>query len=145
MATTPKNNVAGTWRLASAQLDPQGANTPIFGPQPSGLLMFAEDLHFVELLHDPAVPKFAADAWNQGTAAENKAAVAGSLSLYGTYTVDDDGNFYSERVLGATFPNWNGLARGRRELTLTVEGDRMTERLTDPGAPLVVIEWQRVK
>ena len=144
MPTNAKNNIAGTWKLISAQLDPQGANTPLFGTSPAGLLVFTEDLHFVELLHNPAVPGFAANDRTRGTAAENQAAVVGSLSIYGTYTVDEAGNFFSERVLGSSFPNWNGLARDHRELTLTVAGQRLTEHLTDPGAPLVLIEWERV-
>ena len=144
MPTNAKNNIAGTWKLVSAQLDPQGVNTSLFGAAPAGLLVFTEDLHFVELLHNPAVPKFADNNREQGTAAENQAAIIGSLSIYGTYTVDEAGNFASERVLGSSFPNWNGLARDRRELTMTVQGTRMTEHLTDPGAPLVLIEWERV-
>lgn len=143
MSPNSKNNLAGTWKLVSAQLDPQGANTPLFGAAPAGLLVFTADLHFIELLHNPAVPRFAANDRERGTAAENQAALVGSLGLYGTYTVDEAGNFSSERVLGATFPNWNGLARDRRELTLTVQGNRLTERLTDPGTPLVLLEWER--
>lgn len=141
----PKNNIAGTWQLVSAQSDPQGANAPLFGAQPSGLLIFTEDLHFAEVLRNPAVPSFAADNPNQGTDAENKAAMTGGLGISGTYTVDEDGNFYSERVLNTTFPNWNGLARDRRQLTLTLEGNRMTERLADPGKPLTLIIWERVQ
>ena len=110
----------------------------------AGLLVFTADLHFVELLHNPAVPRFASSNREQGTAAENQAAIIASLGIYGTYTVDEEGDFYSEQVLGSTFPNWNGLARDRKELTLTVQGNRMTEHLTDPGVPLVLIEWERI-
>lgn len=55
----------------------------------------------------------------QGTDAENRAAVAGALGLGGTYTVDEDGNFASER----TFPNRNGLSRDTSRLTKTVQGE----------------------
>ena len=147
-ATKPaksKNNIVGTWRLVGGYFDPQGANTPIFGAQPNGLLIFTEDLHFCEVLRDTEVPRFASGSRDQGTAAENKAAVIGSLGLYGTYTVDEAGNFSGEKLLGSTFPNWNGLARNRSQLTLTVQGNRMVERLTDPGVPLIVVEWERVK
>jgi hypothetical protein len=138
-----RNNIAGTWRLVSAQLDPQGLNSPLYGPQPSGILIFTADYHFAVVVHNPHVPAFAGSSPGQGTAVENQAAVAGSLGLYGTYQVDAQGEFLSEVVLGSTFPNWNGLARTREQLTETVTGDQMLERLTDPGNPPIELVWQR--
>lgn len=137
------NKVAGTWRLVSAQLDPNGRNEALYGPNPSGQLIFTADGFFSVVVHNPAVPPFAAGAPGQGTAAENQAAVAGSLALYGTYLVDENGEFLSEVVLGCTFPNWNGLHRTRQQLTETVTGDLMVEHLTDPGSPLIELQWQR--
>jgi len=137
------NKVVGTWRLVSAQLDPQGLNSPLYGPEPSGILIFTADYHFAVIVHNPQVPAFAGGSPGQGTAAENQATVAGSLGLYGTYQVDEQGEFFSEVVLGSTFPNWNGLARTRQQLTETITGNQMLERLTDPGSPPIELVWQR--
>ena len=70
--------------------------------------------------------------------------VTRDLALYGTYTVDKRGRFATEHVIASTFPNWNGLDRDTRQITETVEGDAMTERLQDPGGPQIVIVWKRV-
>jgi len=138
------NRILGTWRPVSVRYDPDGATIEPFGPRPGGLLTFSENGTFVEVLHNPDLPRFAAETRDKGTAEENAAAIAGALGIYGTYTVDDNGDFASEVVQGSTFPNWNGLARRRGQLTLTVEGDSMIEDLRDPNRPPVAIVWERV-
>ncbi len=140
-----KNLVAGTWIMVSAQADPDGANKPLFGPHPTGQLIFTEDLHFADVLVNPGIPKFASSDRAQATDAENKAVVTGDLALYGTYTVDEEGHFANEHVIASTFPNWSGLNRDTSRLTETVDGDTMVERLQDPGSPQIVIVWKRAK
>ncbi len=142
---TRPNNVAGTWRMVSAQIDPDGQNRPAYGAAPSSLLVFTADLHFVEVMTDSAIPKFASDERGQGTAPENQAAMRSSIGLFGTYTVDENGNFSGNRVAGATFPNWVGSVRTRQQLQMVVEGDRMRETFTRPEGTKIVIVWQRVK
>ncbi len=80
----PHNKVLGTWRMASAQIDPEGRNLPADGPAPKSLLVFTADLHFVEVLTDSTIPKFASNARGHGTAEENRAAMAGSIGFFGT-------------------------------------------------------------
>lgn len=84
-----KNLVVGTWLMVSAKADPDGENRDLFSSNPSGLLIFTEDLHFSDVLVNPEVPSFASSDRAMGTATENKAVVAGDLALYGTYTVDE--------------------------------------------------------
>jgi hypothetical protein len=131
--------------MVSAQADPSGENKPLFGAHPNGLLIFTADFHFADVLINPDVPKFTSGDRAEGTDAENKAVVARDLALYGTYTVDEQGNFATEHVTASIFPNWNGLERDTRTITETVEGDTMTERLQDPGGPQIVIVWKRAK
>ena len=141
----PTNRVAGTWEIVSAKADPKGENRDLYGPEPAGQLIFGEDMRFAVVINNPAVPHFTEKDRAKGTAAENKAAVAGALALYGTYTVDSAGHFAGERVLGSTFPNWNGLARNTTTLTESVDGDNMIEHLHDPGGPFIEIVWRRVR
>jgi hypothetical protein len=145
VAAQPLNQVLGTWRMVSAQIDPGGRNVPAYGPAPSGLLVFTEDMHFVEVLTDSTIPKFASSARGNGTADENRAAMAGSIGFFGTYTVDDNGVFSGDKVEGSTFPNWVGDQRTRRELQLVVDGDRMTENFQRPEGTRIAITWQRVR
>lgn len=139
-----KNQVVGTWRLVSAQIDPENKDQPAYGRQPNGLLSFTPDMHYVAVLTDADVPRFASDVRGEGTDAENKAAMSGSIGFFGTYSVDDDGVFTGNRVDGSTFPNWIGSVRTTKELRLVVEGDSMKEEFERPDGTKIVICWQRV-
>ncbi|WP_407529159.1 lipocalin-like domain-containing protein [Methylobacterium oryzisoli] len=141
----PANQVLGTWRMVSARIDPDGRNAPAYGARPNGLLVFTPDMHFVEVLSDADVPRFASNARGQGSAEENRAAMAGSIGFFGTYTVDAAGAFSGNRVEGSTFPNWIGDVRTTEQLQLVVEGDRMRESFRRPDGTRIAIEWQRVR
>ena len=138
------NKILGTWRMVTAQIDPDGRNQPAYGTRPAGLLSFTPDMHFVEVLTDADIARFASDARGQGTDAENRAAMAGSIGFFGTYSVDATGEFDGNRVEGATFPNWIGGVRTRKELSLVVDGDHMTERFQRPDGTRIEILWRRV-
>ncbi len=139
-----QNKVLGTWRMVSAQIDPDGKNLPAYGSAPNSLLVFTADMHFVEVLTDSTIPKFASNERGKGTAEENRAAMAASIGLFGTYAVDETGDFSGNRVAGSTFPNWIGDVRTRKELRFVVDGDRMSETFTRPGGTKIKIVWKRV-
>ncbi|CAM4270476.1 lipocalin-like domain-containing protein [Bordetella muralis] len=139
------NKVQGTWRVVSAQIEEDGKTRPVYGEQPQGMLVFTPDMHFVEVLTDGSTPRFASSARGQGTDAENRAAMASSIGFFGTYSVDEHGEFSGNRVLGSTFPNWVGSTRTSKELSLVVKGDRMSERFQRPEGSRVTIEFERVR
>lgn len=141
----PPNKVLGTWRMASAQIDSGGKSQPAYGPAPNSLLVFTADGHFIEVLTDSTVPRFASNARGHGTAEENQAAMAGSIGFFGTYTVDADGDLNGDRVDGSTFPNWVGDVRTRKELQIVVGDDHLTETFQRPEGTKIVIVWQRVR
>lgn len=143
-ASASENKVLGTWRIVKAVVNPETDNLLPYGPQPQGLLVFTPDMHFIEVLNDPRVPKFAINARDKGTPAENQAAMAGAIGFYGTYTVDEHGEFTGNTVLGSTFPNWIGDVRKTDRLQLTVDGDTMRETFVRPSGQRILIEWKRV-
>lgn len=143
--TVAENQVVGTWRMISATIDPGGKNSPAYGENPNGLLVFTPDMHFVEVLTDADIPRFSSNVRGEGTDDENRMAMANSIGFFGTYTVDEKGEFSGNHVEGATFPNWIGSVRTRDDLRLVVAGDRMTERFRRPEGTEIQIEWQRVK
>ncbi|WP_025591281.1 lipocalin-like domain-containing protein [Agrobacterium tumefaciens] len=143
--TAAKNQVVGTWRMISATIDPGGKNIPAYGENPDGLLVFTPDMHFVEVLTDADVPRFASNARGEGTDDENRMAMSRSIAFFGTYTVDENGEFSGNTVEGSTFPNWIGSVRTRDDLTLVVTGDRMLEKFRRPEGTEIRIEFQRVK
>ncbi len=141
----PENQVVGTWRMVSATIDPGGKNIAAYGDKPNGLLVFTPDMHFVEVLTDADVPSFASNARGEGTDDENRMAMSRSIGFFGTYTVDEKGEFSGNRVEGSTFPNWVGSVRTRDDLRLVVDGDRMSEHFRRPDGTRIRIEFQRVK
>ena len=140
-----QNKIVGTWAPASVQAEIGGKTVDLYGVAPTGSLIFTENMRFSVIVHDPRLPRFASDDRAKATQSETLAAAAGSLALYGTYTVGDDGQFFDQVVEGSTFPNWNGLKRGREQLTLNADGDVMTEHFANlPDGPQIKIVWKRV-
>ena len=140
-----KNNVVGTWSLISGYLDNHGTHIDILGPHPGGMLVFTEDLHFIVIVHNPDIPKFASGDRANATPEEYKTAVTNSLGVYGTYTVDENGEFGEEHVLGSTFQNMNGHTRGKNEITVKVEDDRLMEIQKIADGINVHLDWERAK
>ena len=138
-----KNKVVGLWRPETIQATVNGQTMEPFGPKPTGLLCFHESLRFVELMSDPSVAQYASGVRENGTAEENKAAIVGNLALFGTYTLDDEGNFTGNTVEGCTFPNWIGDHRTADQIQEIVDGDHMLE-IFQSGDVRVEIHWQRV-
>jgi hypothetical protein len=143
--TRPRNQVLGTWRMVSAEIERANGRVPAYGQRPSGLLIFAPDMHYVEVLTDGDLPRFASDVRGEGTAQENARVMATNIGMFGTYTVDADGQFTGNRVEGATFPNWIGNVRTRKDLRIVVDGDRMTENFTRPDGTRIMIVFERVR
>jgi hypothetical protein len=144
-AQTPPNKVVGTWRPISATVEVNGVTSLPYGSEPQGMLVFTSDMHFVLLLRDPRIPRFASNERGQGTNEENKAAMAGTLALSGRYSVDPAGNFSGNVVEGSNFPNWIGDVRTTKELTMVIQGDRLIENFQRPGGAKVTIVWERVR
>ena len=140
-----KNNVAGIWRLTSAYMDDHGTRINVFGFHPSGMLIFTEDLHFIVVINNPDIPKFVSGDRSNATPEEYKTAVVNSLGVYGTYTIDENGDFVEEHVMGSTFPNMNGTSRGGNELTEKVDGDRIMESLKIADGVNLNVVWQRAQ
>lgn len=131
--------------MVSAQVERNGRSQPAYGEQPNGMLAFTPDMRYVEVLMDSSLPPFASEARGEGTDQENRAAMAGSIGMFGTYTVDAEGRFSGNRVEGATFPNWVGDVRTTDDLRIVVDGDRMTENFTRPDGTRITIAFERVR
>ena len=143
--TMKKNNVVGTWTLVSGYLDNHGKHIDILGLHPAGMLIFTEDLHFTVIIHNPDIPKFASGDRANGTPEEYKTAVTNSLGVYGTYTVNESGDFLEEHILGSTFQNMNGATRGTDHIGVKVDGNRMMESQKIADGIAVSLVWQRAQ
>ena len=128
-------DLVGTWKLVSAVAQQGGTKTDMFGPDPSGTLVFGSDGHYALIYLRRDLPKFASGSRLTGTPDQNRAIVQGSVAHFGTYEVDEAGKVLVLRIEGGTFPNWDG-AEQRRPFSLS--GDELT--YTSPGSTGVATE-----
>ena len=137
--------LVGTWAPVSAVItDPGGGKTEVFGPRPTGMLVFTADGQYAVVVRREELPKFAANSRAKGTAEENRAVVAGSIAHYGRYTVDAKDGTVSFHIQGSTYPNWYGMTQKR---PFTVKGDQLTYKVPAPSVTSGSGElvWKRVK
>jgi Lipocalin-like domain len=119
--STLKEQVVGTWSLVSAANEIDGKRIENFGSNPLGYMMFTSDGHFSVNFVRANRPNFVSNNRETGTPEENRAAVQGNISAFGTYTLDPDGSV-TFRIIGSSFPNWNGTVQKR---IIEVNGDQL--------------------
>ncbi len=115
------DKLVGTWAdVSNLNVAKDGSQSEIFGPNPSGLVMFQPNGRFMVIYTRSDLPKFVAGNRMQGTPEENKAIVQGTFAMFGTYSVA--GKTLTLNVTGGTWPNWTGTTR-TAELTFRTDDD----------------------
>jgi hypothetical protein len=134
-------DLVGTWQLVSNVIDQNGKKTDQFGPHPHGILYFENNGRYVLSIVADGLPKFAGNGRMNGTDAENKAIVQGSISHFGTYSVD--GGKIVFHVEHATFPNWDGGTQAR---PFKLSGDDLSffVAAASAGGGSSVVTWRRM-
>jgi hypothetical protein len=142
-AQTLKQQLVGPWTFVSSTtklLD----GSPLWGDDPKGLTIFTENGRFVDIIMRSDRSKFASNNRTQGTPEENKASAQGTISVFGTYTVDEANKTYSVRIEGSSYPNLEGTVQTR---PFTISGDEF--RFTNPaptnGQPVSQLVFKRAK
>ena len=128
-----------------------GTEEPLFGPNPIGSLMISPNGRYsVQIMRVVNRPQFASKNLNTGTPEENKAAIQGMISHFGTYTADENDKSLTLLVEGSSFPNLQGIKQKWQIENIT--DDMLTLRLpaatsTNPAAGFVAVEvvWRKVK
>jgi hypothetical protein len=136
-AAQSAKDLVGSWTVVSVDA---------YGPNPKGSLIFEADGRFSLQLMRSDLPKYASNNRTQGTPAEYKATVEGSLSYFGTYSVS--GTDLLLHVDGSTFPNWTGTDQKRVNLSVTGDDLKYTNTAPSgggPGAAAIPLVWKRVK
>jgi Lipocalin-like domain len=119
---TIKDTLAGTWTLLLVDnVKDDGTHVPAYGPNPDGTLIFTSDGHFSYQITRYARPAFASKNLRGGTASEIKAAFEGTISSFGTYTVDEASKTITYRVTASSFPNWDDTVQKRPITAITEE------------------------
>jgi hypothetical protein len=119
---TLREQIVGTWNFIVAEVSaPDGKKSFPFGETPKGLLIFTADGHFSQIHVASDVPKIASGNRLTGTPEEYAAIMRRSLSVFGTYTVDEGKKTVTFKIASSTFPNWQGEAQERRIDKLTAD------------------------
>lgn len=122
--------IVGAWRYVSVDtVRPDGSRTPMYGPDPQGLVIFDGNGHYALINARSDQPRFASNSRLQGTPEEYQAIVHGSIAHFGTYKVNDGDKTITFHIETSTFPNWNGVDQKR---PFSLVGDEL--KWTTPSA-----------
>ena len=117
-----RRQIVGTWDFVVAEVTaPDGKKSFPFGETPKGILIFTADGRFAQIHVASDVPKFASGNRLTGTAEEYAAINRRSLSVFGSYTVDEEKKTVTFKIVSSTFPNWEGEAQTRTIDKLTAD------------------------
>ena len=138
-----KSQLVGSWIFVSSTTKAEDGS-PAWGTNPKGIVIFTDSGRYSSHLMRSDRPKFASNSRAKGTSEENKAAVLGNVSSFGTYTVDEAKKTFTIRFEGSTYPNLEGTVQTR---PFEVAGDEL--RVTNPsptlGGPPSNIVYRRDK
>jgi hypothetical protein len=143
-AKTMREQLVGTWNLVIAEITAaDGKKTLPFGDKPKGQIIFTEDGHFSQVHVSSGLPRIASNNRLAGTDADNKAIVQGTLSLFGTYTVDEEKKTLTFNIIASTFPNQEGAAQTRTIDKLTADEFVNTNRGATRDGPAAAANYYR--
>jgi lipocalin-like protein len=117
-----RDQLVGTWTFVVAEITaPDGKKSFPFGETPKGILIFTADGHFAQIHIASDVPKIASNNRLNGTAEEYAAIMRRSLSIFGTYTVDEAKRTVTFAIVSSTYPNSQGQSQTRTIDKLTAD------------------------
>ena len=117
-----KDQIVGTWNFVVAEVTaPDGKKSFPFGETPKGILIFTADGRFAQIHVAGDVPRIASNNRLTGTPEEYADIMRRSLSVFGTWTVDEDKKTVTYSIVSSSFPNWQGETQTRIIDKLTAE------------------------
>jgi hypothetical protein len=121
-ANSLKDQIVGSWNFVIAEVTaPDGKKSFPFGETPKGILIFTADGRFAQIHVAGDVPKIASNNRMTATPEEYAGIMQRSLSVFGTYTVDEAKKTVTYHIVSASFPNWEGEAQTRTIDKLTAD------------------------
>ena len=143
-STTASQRIVGTWQLMTRTVSrPDGTAIvdPVLGSKPSGRLIYdaagGMSLQMMRASRRDAISK----PVNAQDAA-NPRIILGYDSYFGRYTVDEKAGTVTHHVEGSLFPEDLGANWVR---PFTLDGDKLTLRLTSPDGLTRTLIFQRVR
>jgi hypothetical protein len=143
-AKSLREQLVGTWSFVIAEITTADGKKQLpFGDKPKGMLIFMADGHFSQVHVAGGLPRIASNNRLAGTPEENKAILAGSLALFGTYTVDEAKRTLTFQIESSTFPNLEGVAQTRTIDALSEDEFRNTNPAATRDGPAVAMNIYR--
>jgi hypothetical protein len=113
-AASLKDQIVGSWNFVVAEvMAPDGKKSFPFGETPKGILIFTADGSFAQIHVAGDLPRIASNNRLTGTPEEYAEIMRRSLSVFGTYTVDEANKTVTYNIVSASFPNWQGETQTR--------------------------------
>jgi hypothetical protein len=121
---TLRQQLVGSWVLVSNDnVAPDGTKRQLYGPYPKGILILSAEGRYAQVQVNPDRPKFKGKTRLDGTPEENKAAMAGTVAHFGTWSVNEVEKTLIMRSEGNLFPNDEGTESKR---AVILAGDELT-------------------
>ncbi|MEJ0077941.1 MAG: lipocalin-like domain-containing protein [Alphaproteobacteria bacterium] len=121
-AQSLKQQIVGTWDFVVAEVTgADGKKSFPFGETPKGVIIFTPEGRFAQIHAAGDLPKIASGSRLTGTAEEYATINRRSLSLFGSYTVDEAKKTVTFHITSSTFPNFEGEAQTRTIDKLTAD------------------------
>src|SRR5207245_7025541 len=127
----------------SAVSEQGGKKSHTLGPKPKGILIVDANGRYVIAFSRADLPKVASNNRTTATAEENKAIVGGSLTHFGTLSINAADKTFTFKIETATFPNWNGTEQ-KRPFTVTGDELKYTVAAASGGGTATVV-WKRAR
>jgi hypothetical protein len=109
-----RDQIVGTWTFVVAEVvAPDGKKSFPFGETPKGILIFTADGHFAQIHVASDVPKIASGNRLTGTPEEYATIMRRSISVFGSYSINEEKKTVTYKIVSATYPNWQGEAQER--------------------------------
>jgi hypothetical protein len=117
-----RDQIVGTWNFVVAEVvAPDGKKSFPFGETPKGILIFTAGGQFVQVHVASDLPKIASNNRLTGTPEEYSTIMRRSISLFGTYAVDEEKKTVTYNIVSSTYPNFAGEAQVRTIDKLTAD------------------------
>ncbi|MEI9925831.1 MAG: lipocalin-like domain-containing protein [Bradyrhizobium sp.] len=132
-------DIVGSWSfLVNETTNADGTKVNTYGDNPKGILMFDSGGRFSLFIANPNRANFASGSRLQGTPEEYKAAVHGSISYFGKYTIDENAKAIHFEIEGSSFPNWDGVTQ-KRPFSISDDELRFTNSSGSSGGAVLVV------
>jgi hypothetical protein len=139
-----KEQLAGAWTLVSwEQTNPDGSTLQQFGENPKGLAFFDTAGHYIISVMSSDRASYQIDNFGQIaqiSAEEAKATALGTVTYFGTYSVNETDRAMAIHVEASSFPNWNGTDQER---LFEIIEDELKLIVRPPRGGHVDVLWKR--